>query len=118
MTTEKQNEIWFDALLKVAASETLKNEMNMLPSEEVLNEKYQPSAELDRRIKRITTRSRLKTKIKKCARVTRKLAACIIIILAVSSVTLFNVEATRNAIFNAFIEQFGKYTEIKFKARS
>lgn len=114
MTTEKQNEILFDALLKVATSEALKNEVNALPSEEELSEKYKPSAELDRRIRRIIIRGRAKSKTQRYTRRIRKIAAVIIIIIVTSSATLLSVEATRNAIFNAYIERFGKYTEIKF----
>jgi hypothetical protein len=115
MTREEQDEIWFDALLKVSVSEALKNEMNTFPSNEELNGKYKPSSELNRRIKWIITKGRIKSGIQIYAGILRKVAVCIIIILAVSSLTLFSVEATRNAIFNTFIERFDKYTEIKFR---
>jgi hypothetical protein len=115
MTREEQDEIWFDALLKVSVSEALKNEMNTFPSNEELNGKYKPSSKLNRRVKWIITKGRIKSMIQIYGGILRKAAVCIIIILAVSSLTLFSVEATRNAIFNTFIERFDKYTEIKFK---
>lgn len=115
MTTKKRNEIWFDALLKVAVSESLKNEIEILPSNEELNQQYKPSDKLDRQIKGMIKRNQLKPKMRIYSYILRKVAICIIIILSASSVTLLSVEATRNAIFNAFIDQFEKYTEVKFK---
>lgn len=115
MTTKKRNEIWFDALLKVAVSESLKNEIEILPSNEELNQQYKPSDKLDRQIKKIIKRNQFKPKTRVYSSILRKVVVCIIIIFAASSVTLLSVEATRNAIFNAFISQFEQYTEVKFK---
>ncbi|MBE5966167.1 MAG: DUF4367 domain-containing protein [Lachnospiraceae bacterium] len=114
MTRKEKNKVWFDALLKVAISESLKNEMDLLPTKEELDNKYIPSAIMDRRIRKLIIRNRIKHKTHAYVKTMRKIAASIIIIITASSITLLSVKATRNAIFNAFIERFEKYTEIKF----
>lgn len=115
MTNEVRNDILFDAMLKVAVSEGLKKEIDTMLSNEELNEKYKPSTELDGRIRKIINRDRIKSRLKLNARSLRKIAVCMILIVGLSSITLLSVEATRYAIFNAFIEQFGKYTKIQFQ---
>lgn len=115
MTEEEQNEVLFNALLKVAVSEAMKNEIDTLPSNEELNKEYIPSPKLDKQIKKIINQNRIKSKIKLYSKRTRNIAAVIIIIFVLSSITLLSVEATRNAIFNAFVEEFGQYTEIQFQ---
>lgn len=115
MTREDQNEMWFDALLKVSLSDALKNEMDLLPSNKDMNEKYKLSAEVDKRIKKIIIRHRNSSKIMSYSKNLHKIVACFIIVVVLSSITLISVEATRNTIFNILIEQFGKYTEIQFQ---
>lgn len=114
MTREEKNKIWFDSLLRIATSEALKNETDLLPLKEELDEMYYPSDELNKRIKKIITINRLKRKVHNCGKIARKIAIVIIVLFAASLITLLSVEATRNAIFNAIIEKFDKYTEIKF----
>ncbi len=104
MTGEERNKVLFDALLKVAVSDALKKEMDTLPVNEELNETYKPSSELDRRIKKLIIQNRIKSKIKNYAKGFSKIVACIIIIFALLSITLFSVEATRNVILNTFFE--------------
>lgn len=115
MTGKDRNKELFDALLKVAVSEALKNEMDTLPTNEELNMAYKPSPELDKRFKNLIIQGKIKSKIKFFVKSVYKIAACIIMIFVLSSITLLSVEATRNVIFNAFVEWFGKYTEIQFQ---
>lgn len=114
MTREEKNRLWFNSLLRISASEALKNEIDLLPSKEELDKKYILSDNLNKRINKIIIINRIKQKVRSFCKVSRKIALFIIILSVSSTITLLSVEATRNAIFNVFIEQYEKYTEIKF----
>ncbi len=116
MNKKEQNEVLFDAMLKVAVNESIKRELSTLPSNNELNIRYKPSPELDRHITKIINQNKMKTIISRNARTMRKVTACIIIMFVLSSLTLISVEATRNIIFNAFIERFETFTKIEFEA--
>lgn len=114
MTSKELNKELFDSLLKAAVSDALKNDMDALPDNEELNQKFKSSPELDKRINQLIFKGKIKSKIQYFHKRFRKIAACFIIILVLSSITLFSVEATRNIILNALVDQFGDYTQIQF----
>lgn len=114
MANEGKKEVLLDTLIKVSITEALEKEMTTLPSIEELNEEYKPSQELDKRINMLIEKSYRKPKMLRFAKKFGKVAACICIVLTISSVTLLSISATRNAIFNAIIEWQKKYTEVKF----
>ena len=118
MTSEDRNKELFDSLLKAAISDALRDEMDALPSNKELNEKYPTSEELDKRIKKLISEQKIKSKIRHFVKSNRKIAACFIVIIVLSSATLLSVEATRNVILNTFVNQFGKYTQIQFQDSS
>lgn len=118
MTSEDRNKELFDSLLKAAISDALRDEMDALPSNKELNEKYPTSAELDKRIKKLISEQKIKSKIRHFVKSNRKIAACFMVIIVLSSATLLSVEATRNVILNTFVNQFGKYTQIQFQDSS
>lgn len=115
MTKDEQKDIIFDALLKIAVSDAMKNEMDALPTNEELNTVYIPSTELNQRIAKMIHQGMKKSKHKRYSKKMRKLAAGIVIIFALSSITVLSVEATRTVILNTIVEQFSQYTEIKFE---
>lgn len=114
MSSEDRNKELFDSLLKAAISDALKDEMDALPSNKELNEKFQMSEDLDKRIKKLIFEHKIKFKIRYFVKSNRKIAACFMVIIILSSATLLSVEATRNVILNTFVNQFGKYTQIQF----
>ncbi|AGL02459.1 DUF4367 domain-containing protein [Desulfoscipio gibsoniae] len=114
MAGKERSEMLFDALLKVAVTETFQKELDALPSNEELNETYKPSPELDRRIKKLIYQSQRKSKIRHFAKRFAKVAVCIAIVFTFLNAVLLSVEATRNSIFNAIIAWQEKYTEVKF----
>lgn len=115
MTSEDRNKELFDSLLKVAVSDALKNEMDALPDNEELNEKFKTSSELDKRMNKLISQEKIKYKMRYFFKSNHKIAACFMIIIVFSSVTLLSVEATRNVILNTLVDQFGKYTQIEFR---
>lgn len=115
MTSEKRNKELFDSLLKAAISDALKDEMDALPSNKELNDKFSTTVEMDKRIEKLISKHKIKSKIRSFIKSNNKTAACFIVIIVLSSVTLLSVEATRNVILNAFVNQFGKYTQIQYE---
>lgn len=115
MTGRQQNEKLFDALLDVAVSQSFQKEMNQLPSNEELNATCKTSPELDRRVNELIDQSRRKAKIKHFRRHSSKIAACIAVMFTLLATVTLSVEATRNRIFNAYLDWQDKYTSIEFK---
>jgi len=118
MTDKNRNEMLFEALMKISVCEAFENEMDALPSEAQLSDEYKPSAELDRRIKKLIEQNRRRSGVKHFLRGAGKVAACIAIIFTALSVTLLSVRATRSAILNAIVEWTEKYAKIEFKNTS
>lgn len=115
MTDQNRNEMLFDALLEVAVSEAFKKEMDAFPSEKELNKAYNPSPELDKRIRKLIDQNYRRLIIRRLVKSAGKVAACIAIIFTVLSVILLSVGASRNAILNAVVEWTEKYTKIQFQ---
>lgn len=113
MADRKDDDILFDAILKVAAAEAFKKEITDLPSGEELSV-IQPSAELNHRIARLIERDRRKSNTRRFIKTAGKIAACICVIITVASAVLLSIDATRTAIFNAVMEWQDKYTKIDF----
>nr|WP_314461342.1 DUF4367 domain-containing protein [uncultured Clostridium sp.] len=118
MTSEERNKELFDSLLKAAVSDALRDEMDALPSNEELKEKFPASAQFGKRMKKLIFQRKIKSKIRYFIKSNRKIAACFMVIIVLSSATLLSVEATRNVILNTFVNQFGKYTQIQFNDSS
>lgn len=113
MTACERSDMLFDALLKAAVSEAYEKEINTLMGEADQSGDL-PSPALDKRIEgRIKTNYR-KIKTKRFIKGLSKAAACLCVLLAVSSVILMSVQATRNAIFNAVLTWREQYTEIEY----
>ena len=94
----------FDALLKIAATEALEQEMEEMPSCEELDEQYKPSPNLDKKIRKKIAQHRFKEKGSIWRKLAVKIAASAAIVMVFSSVVLLSVEATRNYIFNVAIK--------------
>ncbi len=94
----------FDAVLKIAAEEAVKQEMENMPSDEELNAQYEPSHNLDKRIKKMIAQYYFKGRVAKWRKTALKIAIGAAIFIIVSSTMLLSVEATRNYIFNAVIK--------------
>lgn len=114
MADEEKNEELFDVLLKMVVSDALKKDMDALPSNVELNEKYKGSQELNRQIEKLIFQGKIKSRMRYYVKNVGKIAACFIIILFLSTIALVSVEATRNHIFNALVDKFGDYTQIQF----
>lgn len=117
MAAQDDNDVLFDAMLKVAVADAYKKEITEIPADEYLDD-YKPSPTLDKRIGEIIRHQRRKARVKLIFKHIGKAAAILCILLTVSSIVLMSVGATRNAIFNAIINWQEKYTEIGFSETS
>ncbi|NLT14104.1 MAG: DUF4367 domain-containing protein [Clostridiales bacterium] len=117
MTSCEKSDLLFDALLKAAVREVYHRETSALADDEALNG-CTPSPVLDSRIEGIIKRYNRKIRARRLVKGFGKAAACLCILLAVSSVILLSVEATRIAIFNAVLTWHEQYTEIRYETPS
>jgi len=112
---KNRNEKILDVLIETAADDALFQEMSELPSCEELDKIYKPSPEMDKRIKRLITRTENTRKIKKAVSFTGKIAASALSLFVVIITILFSVEASRNYIFNTFIKWYDDHSKIEFQ---
>lgn len=94
----------FDAVLKVAAEESLRRDIEEMPSCEELNAQYMPSPDLDKRIRKMISQHNRKARVSVWKKTAMRIAVSAAIIIVISSTVLLSVEATRNYIFNAIIK--------------
>lgn len=114
MTACERNDMLFDAILKAAVAEAFEKEIAGLPVHEALTG-YNPSSGLDKRIGSLIRNNYRKIRVKRFKKGFGKAAACLCVLLAVSSIVLMSVEATRVALFNAVLEWHDRYTQIQFE---
>lgn len=114
MTEQSPNDKLFDALLDLAVTDAMEKEIDNLPSEEELNAIYKPSNEMNARINHIIKTGLRKHKRKRVIKTVNRIAASLVILFVVMSAALLSVKATRNAIFNAFLDWQNKSTDIRF----
>ena len=106
----------FDALLKLATEEAMKEEMEALPDNEELNRIHMPSETLNKKISSIITKEKRMRKRKNFAYKFAKIAAVFIVALSVSGVILMSIEASRNFILNAFISVQNNHVAFYFES--
>jgi len=94
----------FDAVLKIAAEEALRKDMEEMPSCEELNAQYKPSFELNKKIGKIISQHNRKEKAFIWKKNAMKVAVSVIVVIFISGTVLLSVDATRNYIFNAIIK--------------
>ena len=103
MQKNNTNDKLFDAILKVATEKALEQEMDDIPSCEKLNTQYQPSSDLDKRIRKMISSHNRKNRSIEWKNIIIKILASFTVFIIISSTILLSVEATRNYIFNAVI---------------
>ena len=96
----QREEMMFDAMLKVAATESMMRDLETLPSNEELKCMNLRSDTFNKRMMSIIHRAENAQKRKRMARWTYKAAAIFGLIFTVSTITLMSVEASRVFILN------------------
>jgi hypothetical protein len=93
----------YEALLKVAVNEAIRQDVEAMPSCEELNELYKPSPAFEKRIMKIIDKRFAKRRFSRTLKSFGRIAAIVSIIFTVSAAVLMSVEASRVFIFNIFI---------------
>jgi len=113
----ERNEKIFDALLRVAAEEVMKEEIATMPSIEELNKLHPSSDALNKRIQIIINREKRAVARKLVLRGLGKVVAAIGILFTLCTVILMSVEASRNFIFNTIINIQDDHVTFEFGER-
>ena len=112
--TRDVNDEIFEALLKSAAQEAMKREMEAMPSCEELNKLYTPSDDLNKRVAKIIDSHERRYKNKRMIKSFMKIAASFAILLTISTIALMSVEASRIFILNTFINIRNDHVAFEF----
>jgi len=112
---ENKNERILDTLIEIAAEDSLLQEIEEMPSCEELNKIYIPSPGLKKKIHRLITKNEYSARLKKTLYFSGKLATGLLILILITSAILFSVEASRNYIFNIFINRYSNNTAFEFQ---
>jgi len=113
-TEMTMNEKLFEAMLKIATDEALREEMEALPSNEELNKMYPRTESLDKKVFAVINKEFKTTRKKKILRIVMQSAAVFSIIIVVSGIILMSVEASRNYIINTLIDMRSDYVVFDF----
>jgi len=104
-----------NAIMKIAAEEAWKEEINTLPSLEALNEMYPPSEALDKRVYGIINKAARCGKVKKILRRTARFVAAFCMVVVFVGGALMSVGASRTFILNRIINTSDDYVQISFQ---
>ena len=105
----------FDELIKHAAARHLEKIADELPSEKEPAAKYTFSRRFEEKMQRLFARQRRLERHARIRRTVAKIAAVIIIFLAISAVTVWSVDAWRVNVLNFITEVGKKSTTIRFE---
>jgi hypothetical protein len=118
MKQDKSKVDLYDDLMTYALEQEINQTIKNMPSEECLQAAYQPSPEFEGKMQRLFNQE---TKIQRISRrrqitkIMQRIAACIVIAIAISAVTITNVEAFRIRFYNIVMEVKEKYLSITFE---
>jgi len=111
---ENRNDRILDRLIETAADDAAFQTMNEMPNCEDLDKIYKPTPEMDKRMRGIISRIENEKRFRRFLILTGKIAAAFLVLLIITSTILFSVEASRNYLFNMFLEWHNNHTTITF----
>jgi hypothetical protein len=101
--TQNRSDEIFEALLKVAVNEVIRQDVEEMPSIEKLDKLHKPSPAFEKRIQKIIRRHTSIRKIRHLPKTFTRAAAVFGIFVALSTAVLMSVEASRVFIFNMIV---------------
>lgn len=108
----------FKIVLNEALKEDFQQELNHLPAESILKDRYSPSLKLRREIERLDKKSARRAVWRKACRAAARAAVVVAVIAAVSVGSLLSVSASRRAIFNAVEEWKSDHLNLHYEESS
>lgn len=111
------NEEIFESLLKIAAKDAMRREMDALPSLEELNKLYTPPESVNKKFYTAIDKKVRAAKVRKFIHSFAKAAAVFFVVVIVGFGALMSVEASRNFIINTFADIRDEYVLLDFMAQ-
>lgn len=112
--TEMKEQI-FEVMLKTAVEENFEKELKALPKKKDLTDEYELSQPAKEKIEKMIRQTRHRSAMYRMGKIAKRAAVVLAIVIPVSLGSLFSVEASRNAIFNAFLNLKSNHADIQYQ---
>lgn len=112
--TEMKEQI-FEVMLKTAVEESFERELKALPKEKDLTDEYELSQPAKEKIEKTIRQTRHRSSMRRMGKIVKRAAIVLAIVIPVSLGSLLSVEASRNAIFNAFLNLKSDHADIQYQ---
>lgn len=112
--TEMKEQI-FEVMLKTAVEESFERELKALPKEKDLTDEYKLSQPAKEKIEKTIRQTRHRSSMRRMGKIVKRAAIVLAIVIPVSLGSLLSVEASRNAIFNAFLNLKSDHADIQYQ---
>lgn len=112
--TEMKEQI-FEVMLKTAVEESFERELKALPKEKDLTDEYELSQPAKEKIEKTIRQTRHRSSMRRMGKIAKRAAIVLAIVIPVSLGSLLSVEASRNAIFNAFLNLKSDHADIQYQ---
>ncbi|QAT48496.1 DUF4367 domain-containing protein [Caproiciproducens sp. NJN-50] len=115
MNRSELNRQIFEAMLKAAVNEDFERELRDLPSEKDLTDGCELSPAAKSKIEKAIHQSYRRSIARRAGKTAKRVAVLLAVIIPVALGSLLSVEATRNAIFNAFMDWKSDHIDIHYQ---
>ena len=105
----------FEVMLKTAVEENFERELKALPKVKDLTDEYELSQPAKEKIEKMIRQTRHRSVTRRMGKMAKRAAIVLAIVIPVSLGSLFSVEASRNAIFNAFLNLKSNHADIQYQ---
>lgn len=112
--TEMKEQI-FEVMLKTAVEESFERELKAFPKEKDLTDEYELSQPAKEKIEKTIRQTRHRSSMRRMGKIAKRAAIVLAIVIPVSLGSLLSVEASRNAIFNAFLNLKSDHADIQYQ---
>jgi len=117
MNKSELNRQIFEAMLKSAVNENFEEELRSLPLEKDLTDDFELSPGAKSKIEKAIRKSYCRSVFRRAGKASKRVAILLAVLLPVVLGSLLSVEATRNAIFNAFTDWKSDHIDIQYQER-
>lgn len=115
MNKSELNRQIFEAMLKSAINENFEEELRSLPLEKDLTDDFELSPDTKSKIEKAIRKSYCRSVFRRAGKASKRVAILLAVLIPVVLGSLLSVEATRNAIFNAFMDWKSDHIDIQYQ---
>jgi len=113
-TATQRNERMTNVLLKTACEEAWQQDIDAIPSDEVLAQLYPDTSSLDNKIAIVIKQAKNTYRLRQTVRMAGRAAAILLVLFLVSLVPIMTIEASRNFIRNIFVDVRSDHVLVDF----